>query len=154
MVVRRNKPKGKTFTFTRRALLKRAGTVALVTSAALAVPRWVHAEPTMPRVTLHPTWDTLLDCVGAKTYPRLGESGPARDGRDLLKEWVHGLVLQPHEPQSALLLTGRANDTRPFPQAMGLLLPAQAVVEYSFPAGYAITFRIPDLSACAHPPER
>jgi hypothetical protein len=107
MVVKYRKPK----TFTRRALLKRAGTAALATSAALVIPRMVHANPT-PNVTLHRTWDELLDHVGARLYPMLGQSGPAKDGRHRLREWVHGLVLHPARPQSALLLTGTPFDSR------------------------------------------
>jgi len=116
--------------FTRRALLKRAGSAALATSAALVIPRMVHANPT-PKATAHPTWDELLDHVGARTYPLLGEPfGPAKDGRHRLREWVGGLVLHPARPQRALLLTGpEASGKTMFHDAMGLLLPTGGVVQ-------------------------
>ena len=91
----------------RREAMKTAGAAAVGLLASLFIPRMVHAEPIRPRFSQHPTWDRLLEHAGAKTYPRLDEPfGPAKDGRLLLRKWVHGLALRPNEPQRALLLTG------------------------------------------------
>jgi len=115
-MVRRN-------TFTRRALLGRVGTAALAASAALVIPRAVHAEPTILKG--HPTWDALLDRIGGIEYVGFGSDGL---NRTYLKGWVRDLVLRPGKPQSKLLLTG-ADGKRMFPEAMRLLLPPEAVVQ-------------------------
>ena len=113
----------------RRALLKQAGTAVAAVTASLFIPRMVHAGPSRKP---HPTWDLLLDRVGAKRYPTLGDppaiSSTADGG---LRGWVHGLVLRPDKPQRALLLTGpAASGKTTFHQAMGLLLPPNSVVQY------------------------
>ena len=91
-----------------------------------------HAWSTrFPKPLPHPTWDLLLDHVGANRYPTLGD-GPAKPGPfdTGLRDWVHGLVLRPSRPQHTLLLTGpETNGKTVFHEAMGLLLPKGGVVQ-------------------------
>jgi len=109
----------------RRKLLRRAGVAAI----SIFIPRMVHSEVVKP--TMHPTWDSLLDHVGARRYPTASDSpiewfGQTNGG---LRTWVHDLVLRPHEPQPTLLLTGpTASGKSMFHEAMGLLLPRGGTV--------------------------
>lgn len=101
----------------RRALLKGAGVAAVGLAASLVCPRMVHAI--LPKPIPHPTWDMLLDHVGANPNP----------GGVELRSWIHDLVLRPTRPQRALLLTGpETNGKTVFHNAMGLLLPEGGVV--------------------------
>ena len=103
----------------RRSLLKGAGAAA----ASLFFPRMVHAV--LPRPLPHPTWDMLLDHIGANGFG--SECEPTIE----LREWVHGLVLQPCQPQRALLLSGpEAAGKAIFYDAMGLLVPRGGVVQF------------------------
>lgn len=62
----------------------------------------------------HPTWDRILDRIGLE-----------------LKYWVHDLVLRPKVRQPPLVLTGpECSGKRTFHEAMGLLLPDRAVMQY------------------------
>ena len=80
----------------------------------------------IPKSVTHPTWDQLLDRIG------MGFDDSAMDGRLKLRCWVHDLVLRPEAPQPTLLLTGpECSGKTTFHEAMGLLLPSQAVVRYS-----------------------
>ena len=113
----------------RRSLLKGAGAAAVGIAASLFFPRMVHA---IPKPLPHPTWDLLLDHVGANRYPTTNGPedwfGPTPDTG--LRHWVHGLVLHPTRPQRALLLTGpEASGKMLFHDAMGLLLPKGGVVQ-------------------------
>ncbi len=82
----------------------------------------VHAV--LPKPLPHPTWDMLLDHIGA--YGSGSECEPTTE----LREWVHGLVLRPCQPQRALLLSGpEATGKAIFYDAMGLLLPKGGVVQ-------------------------
>jgi hypothetical protein len=58
-----------------------------------------------------PTWDLLLDHVGAKLDAPFNRT---KDGRRELRGWVHSLVLRPGEPQSALLLNRGLPLAEPF----------------------------------------
>ena len=79
----------------------------------------VHAI--LPKPIPHPTWDMLLDHVGANPNP----------GGVELRSWIHDLVLRPTRPQRALLLTGpETNGKTVFHDAMGLLLPPGGIVQF------------------------
>jgi hypothetical protein len=111
----------------RRALLKGAGAAVAAVTASLFLPgmaRMVHSE--VVKTVKHPMWDRLLDHVSRQSI-----GFRAEDRRPELTRWIRGLVLCPKEPQQALLLVGPdCSGKTTFHQAMGLLLPPRAVVQF------------------------
>lgn len=107
----------------RRAMRKGSGATATGLATSLIFPRMVHAA--LPKPLPHPTWDLLLDHVGANKISD-------HENRDAgLRDWVHGLVVHPNKPQLALLLTGPETDGKAvFHDAMGLLLPEGGVLRF------------------------
>jgi len=129
--------KKRTKKVSRRALLKGAGAAVAAVTASLFIPRMVHSE--VVKIGPTPTWDRLLNHISRQTGLRTSDRRPELD------RWVHGLVMRPHEPQPALLLTGpQCSGKRMFHHAMGLLLPDQAVVSYPLQVAYSRVEPRPD----------